>query len=195
MYIYTNSTNENTIKIMNESNDFPKIPEYVSIKEAAEMLHISDKTLYAYVEDRRIKAMRAGNTLMIPIAEIQNFQFRGAGRPRTTIPAWYIAKKENTLFALSIEVQVRKGQERHLASRLEEIRRSKEFTFPGTVARYLMADEQKPERVEMVLIWKKSIMPAEAEREQALENFRHALDDVFDWSTARYRYDKVYMHT
>jgi excisionase family DNA binding protein len=180
---------------MNENDELPKLPEYVSIKEAADMLNLSDKRVYSYVEDRRIKAVRAGNTIMIPITEIENFQFRASGRPRTTIPAWHIAKKENTLFALSIEVQVRKGQERHLASRLEEIRRSKEFTFPGTVARYLMADEQKPERVEMVLIWKKSIMPAEAEREQALENFRHALDDVFDWSTARYRYDKVYMHT
>ena len=159
------------------------------------MLHISDKTVYAYVEDRRIKAMRAGNTLMIPIAEVENFQFRGAGRPRTSIPAWHIAKKENTLFALSIEVRIRKGQERHFPGRLEEIRQSKEFTFAGTVARYIMAKEQKPEQVEIVLIWKKSIMPAEAEREQALEEFRHALADVFDWSTAQYTYDRVYMHT
>jgi len=59
----------------------------------------------------------------------------------------------------------------------------------------MMADEQKPGRVEIVLIWKKSIMPTEAEREQALEEFRYALDDLLDWKTARYRRDKVYMHT
>ena len=159
------------------------------------MLRISDKTVYAYVEDRRIKAMRAGNTLMIPIAEIQKFQFRGAGRPRTSIPAWHIAKKENALFALSIEVRVRKGQEGQLASRLEEVRQSKEFTFPGTVARYIMESANDPTQVEIVLIWKKSIMPAEAEREQALEEFRHALADLFDWPTAQYKPSRVSMHT
>ena len=44
----------------------------------------------------------------------------------------------------------------------------------------MMADEQKPGRVEIVLIWEKSIMPTEDEREQALEEFRHALDDLLD---------------
>lgn len=183
------------MKPVNENDDLPKLPEYVSIKEAADMLHLSDKRVYSYVEDRRIKAVRAGNTIMIPVAEIENFQFRASGRPRTSIPAWHIAKKENTLFALSIVVRVQEGQEGRLARRLEEIRQSKEFTFPGTVARYMMANEQKPEQVEIVLIWKKSIMPSEAEREQALDEFRHALGDVFDWNTAQYTYDKVYMHT
>ena len=186
---------EVTIKTMNENDDLPKLQDYLSIKEAATRLNISDKMVYFYVENRRIKAVRAGNNIMIPEAEIEEFQFRASGRPRTTIPAWHIAKKENTLFALSIEVQIRRGQEQHFPARLEEIRQSKEFTFPGTVARYIMAKEQKPEQVEIVLIWKKSIMPEEAEREQALAEFRHALADVFDWRTAQYTYDRVYMHT
>ncbi len=186
---------EVTIKTMNENDDLPKLQDYLSIKEAATRLNISDKMVYFYVENRRIKAVRAGNNIMIPEAEIEEFQFRASGRPRTTIPAWHIAKKENTLFALSIEVRIRRGQEQHFPARLEEIRQSKEFTFAGTVARYIMAKEQKPEQVEIVLIWKKSIMPDEAEREQALEEFRHALADVFDWSTAQYTYDRVYMHT
>lgn len=180
---------------MNENDELPKLQDYLSIKEAAKILNISDKMVYFYVENRRIKAVRAGNNIMIPVAEIEEFQFRATGRPRTTIPTWKISRKENTLFALSIEVRVHKGLEGQLARRLEEIRQSKEFTFPGTVARYIVVSQDDPRQVEIMLIWKKSIMPAEAEREQALEDFRHALADLFDWHTAHYKPGQVAMHT
>ena len=180
---------------MNENDNLPKLQEYLSVKDAAERLNISEKMVYFYVENKRIKAVRAANIILIPVGEVENFEKKSVGRPRRNTPTWKISVKDNTLFALSIEVRIRRGQEQHFPARLEEIRQSKEFTFAGTVARYIMAKEQKPEQVEIVLIWKKSIMPTEAEREQALEEFRHALTDVFDWRTAQYTYDRVYMHT
>ena len=50
-------------------------------------------------------------------------------------------------------------------------------------------------RLEILLLWKQGIMPAEDEREQALVAFRHTLADVLDWDNAEYRHDKVYMQT
>ena len=52
---------------MREYLDLPTIPEYVSIKEAAKMLGVSDKRVYAYIEDGRLPAVRAAHVIMIPI--------------------------------------------------------------------------------------------------------------------------------
>ncbi len=38
-------------------------------------------------------------------------------------------------------------------------------------------------------------MPNEEKREQTLEAFRQALDNVLDWETAHYNTGKVLMHT
>ena len=79
--------------------------------------------------------------------------------------------------------------------RFERIRRSGQHDFPGTVARYILGREHEPEVLEILLIWKQGILPAEEEREQALAAFRATLADILDWKSARYSHDKVYMHT
>lgn len=38
-------------------------------------------------------------------------------------------------------------------------------------------------------------MPDEATREQNLQAFREALNDVLDWQTAEYHREWVFMHT
>jgi len=180
---------------MDENDELQKIKEYYSVKEVAEILNVSDKMVYSYIENKRLDAVKAADVLLIPVGDVEKFQFKGAGRPRTSVPAWHRAKKENTQFALFIEIRIRAGQEWQFETRLEEIRQSKAFTFPGTVARYIVMSHDDPQLVEIMLIWKKSIMPGESEREQELEDFRHALDDIFDWSTVRYKSGQVVMHT
>ncbi len=179
---------------MSDNDDYPNISGYVSIKEAAKMLGISDKTVYYYVDQKRLPAVRAGNILLISTEEIENFKLKSVGRPRTSTPSWRISVKDNQLLAILISVSIRTEQKIDITKRLEEIRRG-QHNFPGTVARYIMGKAVSPPKLEILLIWKSSVMPNEAERERELEAFRQVLADVVDWDTARYEEDVVYMHT
>jgi len=98
------------------------------------------------------------------------------------------------LYQTSISVQIREGQQEAFKRRLEEIRIKKEHLFPGTVARYIVGSNKQPNLVEISLIWRSSVMPNEATRQQALEAFQQALDDVLDWATACYDDGRVFMH-
>src|SRR5215467_7786745 len=107
---------------MREYLDLPTMPEYVSIKEAAKMLGVSDKRVYAYVEDGRLPAVRAAHVIMIPIEEVKKFQPKISGRPRKNTPAWRTSPEDNKLLTTSILVQVRPGQYQKLQERLEKIK-------------------------------------------------------------------------
>ena len=67
---------------MIESIDIPDLPGYVSIKEAAEMLGLSDKRVYQYVRAGRLPARRVGNILILPIEEVRQFKPSPSGRMR-----------------------------------------------------------------------------------------------------------------
>src|SRR4051794_21699587 len=84
-------------------------------------------------------------------------------------------------------VQIREGQQEAFKRRLEEIRDKKEHLFQGTVARYIVGSNKQPSLVEITFIWRSSVMPDEATRQQAL-------DDVLDWTTAHYDDGRVFMH-
>jgi Antibiotic biosynthesis monooxygenase len=95
----------------------------------------------------------------------------------------------------SITVQVKSNQEQQLTQRLEEVKRNGRHVFPGTVARYIVRSTTTPRQIEMMLVWRSTVMPNEGEREQALEAFRQTLADVLDWDTAQYNSGEVLMHT
>ncbi len=180
---------------MSEYAGRPSLPGYVSIKEAAKILGISDKRVYEYVDEGRLPSMWAADVIMIPLEEIKKFKRRSAGRPRKSIPTWRISSGENAQFVTSITVQICPGQQDTLIQKLEEIRQRSQHTFPGTIARFIVESETVPGQVEISFIWRSSIMPKEREREYALEAFRQSLDDILDWSTAQYNNGKVLMHT
>ncbi|MFL5692587.1 MAG: helix-turn-helix domain-containing protein [Ktedonobacteraceae bacterium] len=179
---------------MNDEVNLPELKEYVSIKQAAEMLGLAYKTVHQYVTEGRIPAVRVVDVILIPVAEVKKFKPNMSGRPRKSVPRWHISPADNTLLATIILVQMRSGQEAKLAERLDEIRRSSEHLFPGTISRYIMERKQYPGQVEIILIWRSSVMPASAKHEQALAAFRQSLDDVLDWSTAQYDEATILMH-
>ncbi len=179
---------------MNDEITIPDLQEYISIKEAAKLLGLSYKTVHEYVTEGRIKAVRAADVILIPVEEVRNFKPNISGRPRTSIPSWRISYADNSLYQTSISVQIREGQQEAFKRRLEEIRIKKEHLFPGTVARYIVGSNKQPNLVEISLIWRSSVMPNEATRQQALEAFQQALDDVLDWATACYDDGRVFMH-
>ena len=159
------------------------------------MLGLAYRTVHEYVTEGRIPAVRASNVILIPLEEVKNFKPNISGRPRTSIPKWRISPTDNTLLRTSIKVRVRAGQQVKLFEQFEAIRQSDQLLFPGTVIRYVAGKAKDPQNIEIVLIWRSSVMPDEAERERELEAFRQVLADVVDWDTARYEDDVVYMHT
>ena len=179
---------------MNEEIDIPKIAGYGSVKEAAAILHVTDKMIYFYIEHKRLQAVRASNMLLIPTEEIEKFQQKSAGRPRTKTPIWHISTKDNALIATSITVHVQAEKRALLEKKLAKIRREGLHNFSGTIARYIIGYEETPEQVEILLIWKAGIMPDVETRERLLEAFRHEFVDVVDWETAHYRQGTIFMH-
>src|SRR5258706_11322139 len=179
---------------MNDEVNLPELKEYVSIKQAAEMLGLAYKTVHQYVAEGRIPAVRVVDVILIPVAEVKKFKPNISGRPRKSVPRWHISPADNALLATIILVQMRSGQEAKLAERLDELRRGGEHLFSGTISRYIMERKQYPGQVEIFLIWRSSVMPASAKREQAHAAFRQSLDDVLDLSTAQYDEVTILMH-
>ncbi len=179
---------------MSEDGNLPDLQEYVSIREAAELLGLAYTTVYQYITEGRIKAVRAADVILVPVEEVRNFKPNISGRPRTTIPLWRISPADNLLLYTSIHAQVREGKLDEFRRRLNEIRRAKEHLFPGTIARYVLGSNRTPGFVEIMLIWRISVMPDETARELALEAFKQVLADVVDWDTARFDDGSVFMH-
>jgi excisionase family DNA binding protein len=180
---------------MNDSVNSPRIPGYASVKEAAEMLGLSPRTVYDYIEEGRLPSARIADVIAIPIEEIRKFKTEPSGRPRKNTPLWHISSGDNTQFMSHITVQLRAGQREVLQQRLEEIRKKKQHLFPGTVMRYIATNNDSTDRVLLLLVWRGTVIPDETVREVALEEFRRSLDDVLDWTTAQYGYGQVLMHT
>ena len=165
---------------MREYLDLPTMPEYVSIKEAAKMLGVSDKRVYAYIEDGRLPAVRAAHVIMIPIEEVKKFKPKISGRPRKNTPDWRTSPEDNMLLTTSIFVSVQADQRERLQQRLEELKQEGEHVFPGTVARYIIRDKTYPGKIEIHLVWCSTSMPDESMRKKALDEFLQALGDVVD---------------
>ncbi len=171
------------------------VPGYVSIKEAAEILGLSPSRIYEYVEDGRLSSVRAAHVILIPVEEVKSFKPNIAGRPRKSVLRWRLSPENNMLLSTSIMVQIRSNRYTELMKKLEEIRQSDEYLFPGTVSRFIMRSETFPGQLEISLIWRSTAMPDETTREKTLSDFQQSLADVLDWDTAQYNTGVVLLHT
>lgn len=180
---------------MEDSEQFLRIPGYVSVKDAAKILGLSPRTVYDYVEEGRLPSARLADVIAISVEDLAQFKREPSGRPRKNTPLWRISSGDNEQFLLLILAQLRAGQHDVLMQKLEEMRKSKHHVFPGTVMRYVAESTRDDEWVIIVLVWRGTILPDEAKREEELEAFRRALDGMVDWATAEYRSGSVLMHT
>jgi excisionase family DNA binding protein len=173
----------------------PHVPGYVDVKEAAKVLGVAESSIYRYVQAGRLPAYQAGRNIMIEAEALNRFKSASTGRPRTNIPIWRITPDESTMIKTTITVQLCASKYDAFLQKLEEIRNKKEHLFPGTVARYIAGSDKRPSIVEITLIWRNSVMPDEATRQEALKAFQNALADVLDWTTAHYDDGTIFMHT
>ena len=105
------------------TDNIPDLPGYVSTKEAAKILGISERRVRLYIEMKRLPAVRAADVLMLPLDHVKNFKRKIVGRPRKNTLAWRTSSVENTQLLTSISVQILAHQEKRLVERLEEIKR------------------------------------------------------------------------
>jgi len=170
---------------MADIKDFPAIPGYVSIKQAAQMLGISDKAVYRYIELGRLEAVRSVNSFLVPEEAVNRFKLNPPGRVRTNSPAWRKYNPRSKLLTTELRISVRPGQQQRLVEKLETMRKEKRHTFPGTIERYLIKEDEDFTKVKLWLIWKDTEMPDKEMRSQHLEAFKADLADVLDWETVQ----------
>lgn len=180
---------------MDSTDNIQDLAGYTSVKEAAKTLGISVRRLYRHIEHGKLRAVRVANVLVIPSEELQKIQFGISGRPRQNTPAWRISPANDVHTWLHVFISVRKGHDTELTKEIRTIRKSGTHTFPGTAARYISRSDQRPNEVQILLVWRGSMIPTPEAREAALEELRRELADVLDWETARYETGQVLMHT
>lgn len=181
---------------MNEEDDLiPHLAGYISVREAATVLSVSERTVYGYIDDGKLAAVRIGSAIALEEKTVQAFQRQATGRPRTRLPIWRSPVGKNIQYLTVIFVRLLKGQSEEFERRLAEIRSHEKHLLPGTVARYIARGRGKPEDIQIVLIWRSTVMPPDEEREAALAALRSDLAGVLDWETAWLEESQVVLHT
>ncbi|WP_160146277.1 helix-turn-helix domain-containing protein [Dictyobacter aurantiacus] len=180
---------------MSNNADLPNITGFLTIKEAAQILALAERTVYEYVETGRLPAVRAADILLIPQEEVANFRRGNTGRPRKNTPPWRISSGKNVQHMVLIHVQIRSGKEDTFFQRLDLIRQENRHTFPGTVIRSIASNTAHPEQITIILIWRGTVMPHKEDINVALEALKKDLMDELDWDTAQYTENTVLMHT
>ena len=126
--------------------------------------------------------------------DVLRFQRHATGRPRSTIPIWRAPVGDNRQYVTVMFARVLPGQQSAFERKLEEIRSGQKHLLPGTVGRYIARSEEKPDDVQIILLWRSTVMPADEEREAAVQAFRAELADVLDWETSWSEYGRVVMN-
>lgn len=170
---------------MAEAEDL-SIPGHVSTKKAARMLGISKGRVSQHVRAKRLQAILVGHMQMVSVESIEQFKRLPTGRVRSKPPDWRVYRAGSKLLETEIDVPVRAGREKELRKRLKKLREEQEHTFSGSIARYVFVDRERPEMVNIRLVWKDTEMPDEQTRADELEAFRKDFADVLDWERAHY---------
>src|SRR5712692_3594357 len=160
---------------MADINDFPDVPGYVSIKQAAEMLGITDKRVYRYIDIGRIPAFKSGGAFLLSVEDVKQFKLNPPGRTRTGPPLWHVPNSRSTILATDIYVRLRPGQQAALVEKLKQVQRADRHSFPGTIARYAVKGDPELTMVHFFLVWKDIEIPSEITEQRDLIAFQEEL--------------------
>jgi excisionase family DNA binding protein len=168
--------------------------EYLSVRDAANLLGVSTRSIYGYVEMGRLNAIRVGASLALPIGDVQRFKRAVTGRPRQRLPQWHEPVVGNRLSMTLIRLRLREGTEKLLTQRVRQIRREQRHQINGTVARYLFIERNDPRNLHVQLLWREQVLPEESEREQAVAAFLAEFDDLLEPEQTRILEGEAIMH-
>lgn len=170
---------------MEEDENSQTIPGYVSPQKAAEMLGISDETVYHYLQTGRLQYERMSRMYLIPIKAVEEFRRQPAGRVRKQPPLWRTYRSGIALEAMGVQVRIRTGQGEAFRDKLRELRERQEHRLTGTSQRYILVEKSDPALVHIWLVWKDNELPDEETRVREWVEFQAEFVEVLDWATAR----------
>lgn len=171
-----------------------RVPGYLSVKEAAHLIGVSERTIYGYVEAGKLPALRIGNMMVIDAQRAREYRRQAPGRIRTRVPAWHVPPENNQLSLTNITVRQRPGQSEHLAERLQEMRIEGQHLLPGTAARYIARSQSDSDEIHIVLLWRAALHPSDQQRKKALAALAADFADVLDWEHAIVQTGQVLLH-
>jgi excisionase family DNA binding protein len=180
---------------MADINEFPDVPGYVSIKQAAQMLGITDKRVYRYIDLGRLPAYKSGGVFLLAEEDVRQFKLNPPGRTRTTPPPWRVYNTRSKVLVTEFQVPVRAGERERLVEKLSEIQKANRHTFPGTIARYVIKGDPELSSLHFILIWKDTDMPDDLSRERGFKALKDELSDMLEWDRAEYHTDEALLHT
>jgi excisionase family DNA binding protein len=167
---------------------------YLSVREAARRVGVSPRSMYGYLARGKLTAIRVGDVVVVDAEEVAHCQRQGVGRRRERHPLWRVPLALNRQYMTLIRMRVREGEGERLEQRLEEIRAAKKHHLVGTVARSVMRNQHDPTAIQILLVWRQLVMPAEEERQAALAALRADLADLLDWEHATWSESQVLLH-
>jgi excisionase family DNA binding protein len=171
-----------------------QVEEFLSVREAAKIMGVSTRSVYGYIETGKLLGIRIGASIAVHAEAVRNYQRPVVGRPRTRTPIWRVPVVMNLQYLTTINVRARDGQGVMLEPRLAEIRAGSKHLIPGTVARYIVRDKVDPDALQIILVWRKLVMPPNEEREAAIAALCADLSDILDLDTMSYREGQVVMN-
>lgn len=183
---------EQTPRAAEVSND--PFPTYLSVREAARILGVSDRSVYGYVESGKLPGARFGSMVVVIGEALATFQRRAPGRTRLSTPRWRRPPLQNSEYLTTITVRVYPGQHEELERRLSEIRADRKHGLPGTAARYIVRNQYDLDEIAIILVWRSANMPPAEVREDSLTALYADLSDVLNWETASLKESRVLMH-
>lgn len=170
-------------------------PGCIPTEEAAQQLQVSKDRLYQLVKEGRLHVYGVGNAFVFQKVEIDNFERNPIGRKRKNPTPWSIYRSGAVVLITDIFVQVRAGQQQALKERLLAVREAGEYTFPGTIARYIRPVDEQMNTLHITLVWKSTEMPSEEARQGYLALFQNDLKDLLDWETMETRTADALLNT
>lgn len=180
---------------MADIKEFPDVPGYVSIKQAAEILGITDKRVYRYIDLGRLPAYKSGGAFLLAEEDVRRFQLNPPGRVRTGPPAWRLPNPRSPIIATDVYVQVRDGQQTHLLEKLRALHKAGQHTLPGTINRYIVKGDANLTTLHFFLVWKDRNLGADIRHHPALLALQEELADVLLWETAEYHTNQTLLYT
>ncbi|HEX7737387.1 MAG TPA: helix-turn-helix domain-containing protein [Ktedonobacteraceae bacterium] len=170
-------------------------PGYISSEEAAQRLEVTKDRLYQWVKQARLTPYTVGNAFTFREQDIANFERNPTGRRRKGPPSWRVYKGDVKVLVTIIAVRVRAGQQEQLVAKIHAMQKAGEFVFPGTMARYILQDDEQCNQIQILLVWKNTEMPDEATRQTQLAIFQQEFADVLDWSSMQIKITDALTYT
>lgn len=180
---------------MADEKEYLRIPGHVPVKEAAAILGLSEERVLQHIRARHLPSRKVDGRYMIPAQAVEEFQRKPHGRVRTTPPPWRVYRAGARIHSMQIEVKLLPGRAQAFQEKLQATLQQQQHLFPGTMQRYISADEQSPENITILLIWKDTELTDESVLQRDFEAFKSEFADLLDWQRARIVVKRAIIHT